>query len=153
MQEILSKLSPPLHAEPDIAFAYLFGSMARGRSGALSDVDVAVYFDPAGDPGSRFKRRLQLMVQLGRALQRDNVDVVPLQDAPVDLAFEILAYGRVISCQNAEAKVMFVFETLRRYHDGKQRRKFEWDVIRDEIRRGRYGYPARSHSRPPQEAS
>lgn len=153
MQEIFQNLSQALKCERDIAFAYLFGSMARGRSGALSDVDVAVYLEPAGDPSSRFKRRLQLMARLGHVLQYDDVDVVPLQDAPVDLAFEILAYGRVILCNNAEAKAIFVFETLRRYHDGKQRRKFEWDVIRDEIRRGRYGYPARSHSRPPQEAS
>ncbi|MDO8676328.1 MAG: nucleotidyltransferase domain-containing protein [Candidatus Azambacteria bacterium] len=28
-----------------ILFAYLFGSSARGKTGALSDVDIAVYFE------------------------------------------------------------------------------------------------------------
>lgn len=31
----------------DIAFAFLFGSQARGLATSLSDVDIAVYFHPA----------------------------------------------------------------------------------------------------------
>ncbi len=31
----------------DIAFAFLFGSQARGRATKLSDIDIAVYFYPA----------------------------------------------------------------------------------------------------------
>jgi predicted nucleotidyltransferase len=148
MQEILQKLSSALESEPDIAFAYLFGSVAKGRSGPLSDVDVAVYFHPAGDARSRFKRRLQLMSKLGKALQRDDVEVVPLQDAPLDLAFEILAQGKLIFSKDDGQKADFVFETLRKYHDEAPRRKFEWDVIHDEVKRGVYGRPPRSYSRP-----
>jgi predicted nucleotidyltransferase len=147
MQEILKKLSGALEAEPDIAFAYLFGSVAKGRSGPLSDVDVAVYFHPAGDSRSRFKRRLLLMSKLGKALRRDDVEVVPLQDAPLDLAFEILAQGKLIFSKDDGQKADFVFETLRKYHDEAPRRKFEWDVIRDEVKRGVYGRPPRSYSR------
>jgi hypothetical protein len=147
MQEILKKLSGTLEAEPDIAFAYLFGSVAKGRSGPLSDVDVAVYFHPAGDSRSRFKRRLLLMSKLGKALRRDDVEVVPLQDAPLDLAFEILAQGKLIFSKDDGQKADFVFETLRKYHDEAPRRKFEWDVIRDEVKRGVYGRPPRSYSR------
>ncbi len=109
MQELLQKLSRALKSEPDITFAYLFGSVAKGRSGPLSDVDVAVYFHPAGDSPSRFKRRLQLMSILGRTLRRDEVDVVPLQDAPLDLTFEILAHGRLIfSKADAQKPILFL---------------------------------------------
>lgn len=72
MQEILLKLSRALDTEPDVAFAYLFGSMAKGRSGPLSDVDVAVYFSPEGSRGSRFDRQLELTTKLGRALKCRN---------------------------------------------------------------------------------
>jgi len=147
MQEILKKLSQALETEADITFAYLFGSIAKGRSGPLSDVDVAVYFYPAGDSRSRFTRRLQLMSKLGKALQRDDMEVVPLQDAPLDLAFEILAYGKLLFSKDDGQKADFTFETLRKYHDDAQRRKFEWDVIRDEVKRGAYGRPPRSYSR------
>jgi predicted nucleotidyltransferase len=60
MQALLQKLSYILEAEPDIAFAYLFGSVAKSRSGPLSDVNVAVYFSPEGDARSRFRRQIQL---------------------------------------------------------------------------------------------
>lgn len=30
---------------PYIRFAYLFGSLASGNAGALSDIDIAVFFD------------------------------------------------------------------------------------------------------------
>jgi hypothetical protein len=153
MQEILQKLPRALESESDIAFAYLFGSVAKGRSGPLSDVDVAVYFHPAGDSRSRFKRRLQLMSKLGKALQRDDVEVVPLQDAPLDLAFEILAYGKLLFSKDDGQKADFIFETLRKYHDDAQRRKFEWDVIRERIKNGTYGYPPRNYSRSPRQAS
>jgi len=31
----------------DIAFAFLFGSQARGSATKLSDIDIAIYFYPA----------------------------------------------------------------------------------------------------------
>lgn len=117
MHEILQKLATALESEPDIAFAYLFGSVAKGRSGSLSDIDVAVYFHSVGDARSRFTRRLELMSKLSRALRRDDVDVVSLQDAPLDLAFEILAHGKLIFLKDPAQKAAFIFVTLRKYHD------------------------------------
>jgi hypothetical protein len=153
MEELLQKLSPVLETDPDITFAYLFGSVAKGRSGPLSDIDVAVYFHPAGDSRSRLDRRIKLMSKLGKVLSRDDVEVVSLQDAPLDLAFEILAYGKLIFSKDKGQKADFIFETLRRYHDEAYRRKFEWEVIRDEVKRGVYGRPPRSYSRAHQEAA
>lgn len=153
MKELLQILSRTLESEPDIVFAYLFGSVAKGRSGPLSDVDVAVYFSPAGNARSRFDRRLQLMSKLGKALQRNDVDVVPMQDAPLDLAFEILADGKLIFSKDDGQKADFIFETLRRYHDEAYRRKFEWEVIRERIEKGTYGHPPRNYSRSSRQAS
>jgi len=150
-QETLKRLTSILSAEADIAFAYLFGSVAKGLSGPLSDLDVAVYFDPAGNSRSRFHRRLQIMSRLGRALECNDVDVVPLQDASVELAFETLAYGQLIFSKDDAKKADFIFETLRRYHDDSHRRKFEWEVIRDRLEEDTYGRPSRSYSRASQQ--
>jgi predicted nucleotidyltransferase len=43
---IASALKERLEQEPDVVVAYLFGSVARGTAGPLSDVDVAVLLRP-----------------------------------------------------------------------------------------------------------
>ena len=44
--DILKSLSKYFDKKEDIAFAFLYGSQAKGNSTRLSDVDVAVYFYP-----------------------------------------------------------------------------------------------------------
>lgn len=48
---------------PEVKFAYIFGSRARGDAGPLSDVDVAVFLDGRVEP---FDCRLRLMEKLSR---------------------------------------------------------------------------------------
>jgi len=45
----MNKLAEVLAGRTEILEAYLFGSQARGTAQAHSDVDVAVYVDPATD--------------------------------------------------------------------------------------------------------
>lgn len=153
MKMILDNLSRALQSEPDVAFAYLYGSVAKGRSGPLSDVDIAVFFAPSVNSQMRFTRRLELMSKLGQVLQHNKVEVVPLQDAPLDLAFEIVKNGHLICVDDEAARKAFIFETLRRYHDAAPRRKFEWEVIRQRIQTRQYGRPSRFHSRAAQQAA
>ena len=47
-ESTLRTLEGVLATEPDVRFAYLFGSAAEGGMGPMSDIDVAVMFD--GDP-------------------------------------------------------------------------------------------------------
>lgn len=63
-----------------VKLAYLFGSQATGNVGPLSDVDVAVYLDGLNRT-DRFRLRLELMAELSGALQRNDVEVVVLNDA------------------------------------------------------------------------
>jgi predicted nucleotidyltransferase len=42
----LESLKPYFESRRDIAFAFLFGSYARGAATKLSDIDIAVYFYP-----------------------------------------------------------------------------------------------------------
>ena len=43
IEELLPEAFEYLRADNDILFAYLFGSLARKKTGPLSDVDLAVY--------------------------------------------------------------------------------------------------------------
>ncbi|HRQ73127.1 MAG TPA: nucleotidyltransferase family protein [Phycisphaerales bacterium] len=51
--EVISRLSramPDLRREFGLRCVYLFGSVARGEEGPLSDIDVLVEFEPTAKP-------------------------------------------------------------------------------------------------------
>jgi predicted nucleotidyltransferase len=89
---LLSQLRLAFRTEPNVRFAVLFGSTARGDDNAGSDVDLLVEMrDPA------LVRRLDLELRLERLLERE-VQVIALEEAasnPLLLA-EAAGEGRVI---------------------------------------------------------
>lgn len=93
IEKIKSVLAPVLMAESRVAFAYLFGSRATGKIGALSDYDIAIFFD---EPDA--KRRHDVLFRLAadamQALGSDAVDMHSLNDldAP-ELKFRIIHEG------------------------------------------------------------
>lgn len=98
-----------LGAHADIAAVYLFGSTARGTHHADSDVDVAVLFDRT--PSSRLNGpRLAIEGTLERALGVP-VDLVVLNDAPVDLRIRVLRDGRLLIDRDPSARIAFEVRT------------------------------------------
>jgi predicted nucleotidyltransferase len=89
---LLAGLRAALRTEPNVRFALLFGSAARGEDTPRSDLDLLVEMrDPAlervADLGTKLEDRL------GR-----RVDVVPIGDAETDpmLLADAVAEGRVL---------------------------------------------------------
>lgn len=76
--------------------AILFGSYARGDDRSASDVDLAVEFERSLSSVERTRARLQLIEQVSAALGTDEVDVVPLSNAPETLRREIREDGIVL---------------------------------------------------------
>jgi len=60
----LERLSHALDQEGVVA-AMLIGSQARGTVGPLSDVDIAIWHDPALDPRGRLDLQLKLADEAG----------------------------------------------------------------------------------------
>lgn len=71
--------------------AILYGSHAPGDATDRSDVDLAVGFDESLDCNERTRARLDLVVHVGDALARDDVDAVPLAGAPDSLLRDVWA--------------------------------------------------------------
>ena len=92
-----------------IVSAYLFGSQAEDRAHRQSDVDVGVLL-PHGTFGARgrFDARVQLASFLIGELNRNDVDVVVLNDAPPLLARRIVTRGRRILRNDDAADHAFV---------------------------------------------
>ena len=105
---IKDKIKKVLENYP-IVFAYLFGSSARGKTGALSDVDIAVYFENQISEKDRFNLKLDLIDKFQKVFQK-NIDIVILQEAPPLLLNRVLKEGIKVYSKN-EGKRMS-FETL-----------------------------------------
>ena len=98
-----------LQSERPLLFAYLFGSLAAGKAGPLSDVDIAVYLDDATDIG---KYRLELIERLVDVLGTERLDLVVLNTAPTSLAGRVLAERKVLVDREPFAKHRYESRTL-----------------------------------------
>jgi len=92
-KQLTDKLQSLLAKRPEVLFAYLFGSRARGQAGPLSDTDVAVFIDPSVDP---FNARLVIIEELMRLIGDDRVDVITLNDASPVLRHAVITDGIVV---------------------------------------------------------
>ena len=117
-------------AEPDVLAAYVFGSIARGTSGPLSDIDIAVLFR---DPTRREEVRGRLTDALSRRLRSSRVDVIDLDRAPVNLRYHVLRDGRRIVCRDRGRVQRLAAATVREYLDFKPLRDRAFQVMRAAI--------------------
>jgi len=101
----------------EIQAAYVFGSVASGRTRPDSDVDVAVLTARRARRADTLKYRLSLMADLGSALGRPDVEVVLLDEAPPLLAHRILSRGKLVYERSRSARVRFQVDTANRYLD------------------------------------
>jgi predicted nucleotidyltransferase len=99
-----------------VVIAYLFGSEAKGKSGTLSDIDIAIFIDKTINKSERFDLRLRLTSELSSIMNK-TVDVVVLNVSPVQLSYEIIKHGKVIFCKDKSMQVDFETEILSKYLD------------------------------------
>lgn len=97
---------------PEVVLAYLFGSQANGMPGPLSDYDIGVLVQ---SPSPELRYRLSR--EIGRALDAERVDLVLLNEAPVELAYAIIAQGRLLCRRSLAEQVEFEARVLSRYGD------------------------------------
>jgi predicted nucleotidyltransferase len=111
-----------------VAAAYLFGSQARGSAGPLSDVDLAVWADPALGPDERLDLRLELIGAAEQALGTDQLDLVILDDASPVLRHRAWRDGQVLVDRDPLTRVRQQARALVEYLDTQP--------LRDELDRG-----------------
>ena len=112
----LAGMMEVLADQADVAAAYLYGSVARDQANRLSDVDVAVLFEPEPDGEALVQRQLELMAALQSFADRE-VQVIALNSAPPLLAYQVLRDGRFLCQRNAMARVAFEVRIMKRYFD------------------------------------
>lgn len=115
IEDIRRRLGEALSSDPDVAAVYLFGSFARREAGVQSDVDLAIL--RRRRPASTLEDRgFDLADHLTEALGHP-VDVVVLNDAPVDLVHRVLRDGLLLVENDASARVRFEVAARNAYFD------------------------------------
>ena len=118
--EIIDAVSNYLAPQPDITASYIFGSLARGRLRAGSDVDVAVLYSPDNsDKLARFERGLDLEIALEKIIHRP-VQVIDLEQAGIPLQYQVRKYGRLIVEKDRKLRIDFEVNARRCYFDMQQ---------------------------------
>ena len=116
-----------LAADERVKLVFLFGSAADPGRKSVRDVDLAILTD----------RRLTLyeLLDLKTEVAREaggEIDLVPLNDAPVVLAHEV-ADGRCLYANPPELETEFVTRARMRYFDFKWYRDQQWKTLGDRL--------------------
>ena len=107
-----------LSKQEHVKLAYLFGSVAEGKEGKLSDVDLAVFLDESLSKKEIFNLQLKLISELTSILKTDRIDLVIMNDAPLLLKYNIIKHGKILK-EDMETKVRVESGILSDYLDMK----------------------------------
>ena len=117
VSKLVEELARALAARPEICEAYLFGSQARGDAQPYSDVDVAVYIDPAAPVNPGFGIDCEIAADLMKALRTNDIDVVLLNRAGPLLYHRVLRDGIRVLARDLAAATRREAMALSRYCD------------------------------------
>jgi len=124
--------------------AMLIGSQARGEPQPLSDVDVAVWYEPGLDSAERFRLRLDLIAAAEAALGTDEIDLVMLNDAPPLLRQRAMREGVRLVERDRDERVRLETKAIIDFCDTAPLRDQLGKALRRRIREGTFGRrPAR----------
>lgn len=136
LQDLSARLTATLSHHPEVRFAYLFGSQARGGAGPKSDVDVAI----ALSPDTAIARVwMDVSADLARALAPREVDCILLNASPPGLRFVVVRDGRVVLERDAAARRAFEVATRREYWDLEPWRRRHDAALLLRLKDGTYG--------------
>jgi hypothetical protein len=114
IEELLPGAIRYLENQAEVQFAYLFGGLAAGRRGPLSDIDLAVYL---GDRNRLSRIKMELLNNLFDLLRTEEIDLVILNTAPLPLAYRIIKNKRILVDRDPFLRHRYESLIIREYLD------------------------------------
>lgn len=119
---MIKKLEEYFKAKDKVVLAYLFGSVAKGESNRLSDVDVAVLLDEGLTKQEMFGLELKIIDEIVGILKIDDIDLTIMNLAPLTLNYNIVKQGYILKSYE-DKRVRFETYLMSRYLDEKYYRE------------------------------
>lgn len=112
--EILPEVNNFLENYSKVVFAYLFGSLTKGKVNPLSDIDVALYLKK----GTNFAReKMVILKKLIDIFGTEEIDLVILNIAPLTLKARIVGNKKILVDKDPFLRHSFESLALREYFD------------------------------------
>lgn len=112
----------------EIIAVYLFGSYGTGHILPLSDVDIAVLFKSDISKQRMEELELRIWEELTKKLKTEEIDLVILNNAPLQIKYGILETSRLVYCADHKQRMDFEGWAIKRYLDFKPLRE-EYDRV------------------------
>ena len=111
-EKAISLILPLLEHDQRILIAYLFGSRIK-KADQSADIDIALY------TSNKFSWEDYYILhgELTKTLRSDRVDLVWLNETDPILGFEVIKYGKVLLCKDADLLNNFELTFKKRYYD------------------------------------
>lgn len=118
LRTLAGLLRPAFAAHPEIAAAYVFGSVARGEARADSDLDVGLVFSRRNEDARDHPDLIaELADEISRAVGHERVDLVVLEPQGPIFCHRVLCGGRLIFESDRDRRIDFESETIVRALD------------------------------------
>lgn len=104
-------------SDEPVEIVYLFGSQATGKAYSQSDYDFGVYFNKDTSKKERFAKRLEYIGELGKILEHDEVDVIDLNSAPIQLQYSAILPRKDIVSNNESRRIELEHKIMSQYFD------------------------------------
>lgn len=125
IEQILNKHIYRLIEDYNIKLLYIFGSYAKGRNIANSDLDIAVYLEGESDGFTS----LDILDDLVDIFNREDIDLVILNNVDIEIQFQVIKYGKVLYMEDLFTKVVFESNIMSRYMDMEHFRNIQNKII------------------------
>lgn len=99
--------------EFNISLIYVFGSYAKGTNKENSDLDIGILIDGSTPPMTR----LSILNEIVGILDREDIDLIILNEADEVLKFQVIKYGKLIYEKDPTQRVLFEARTMSEYMD------------------------------------
>lgn len=108
--ELLSRLHAELEREPEVRFAYLYGSLLE--SDTVHDIDVGLYLEErVAARGAKIAETLSTRLTTAIGLP---IDARVVNEAPLSFLYQVLR-GQLLVCRDAAFLAELIEDVARRY--------------------------------------